>query len=175
MERLKKMDYEVLLLPAPLDELVVTSVGEIDGKRLVDCAKDDLSDVFGDDDDGDDDAGDFAGLCEAAKEFLGDKVSQGRSNVSQGQPEKMCLEGGEDNIKDEDNIEDKLMKDKLMKDKPFKDNPRIKHEKDEEEDKEEDNIEESVSENGAVLYAQWQIDFAIDLLRAWGLQQYWME
>jgi len=75
LERLKKMDYEVLLLPDPLDELVVTSVGEIDGKRLVDCAKDDLSDVFGDDDDGDDDAGDFAGLCEAAKEFLGDKVS----------------------------------------------------------------------------------------------------
>jgi heat shock protein beta len=76
LERLKKMDYEVLLLPEPLDELVVSSLGEFDGKRLVDAAKDDLADIFGDDTDDDADAGDFEPLCESLKEFLGsDKVA----------------------------------------------------------------------------------------------------
>ena len=74
LERLKKMDYEVLLLPEPLDELVVQSVGEFDGKRLVDAAKDDLKDIFDDDDDDDESAGDFEDLCESLKAFLGKKV-----------------------------------------------------------------------------------------------------
>lgn len=51
LEKLRKMDYEVLLLTEPLDELVVQAIGEFDGKQLVDAANEDLSDVFDDDDD----------------------------------------------------------------------------------------------------------------------------
>jgi len=73
-ERLKKIDYEVLLLPEPLDEIVCQSVGEFDGKRLVDALKDDLADVLKDDADDVEEA-DFDDLTAWLKERLGSKVS----------------------------------------------------------------------------------------------------
>jgi len=75
LERLKKIDYEVLLLPEPLDEILCQSVGEFEGKKLVDAAKDDLADVFNDDLDDDDDAGDLEELCSWLTLRLGKKVS----------------------------------------------------------------------------------------------------
>ena len=74
IQRLIKTDYEVLLLPEALDEIVCQAIGEVDGKKLVDASKDDLKDVF-QDDDGDDDNGDFEELCSWLKLQLEDRVS----------------------------------------------------------------------------------------------------
>ena len=75
LERLKKEDYEVLLLPEPLDELVVQSLAEFDGKKLIDASKDDLEDIFKDDDDDDDDAGDLERVLDFLKDHLGKKIT----------------------------------------------------------------------------------------------------
>mmetsp|Transcript_21038 Transcript_21038/g.66108 ORF Transcript_21038/g.66108 Transcript_21038/m.66108 type:complete len:718 (-) Transcript_21038:356-2509(-) len=82
LEKLNKMDYEVLLLTEPLDELVVQAIGEFDECKLVDAAKEDLTDVFEPDADKDD-AGDdeleakFEPLFEKLTETLGkDKVAK---------------------------------------------------------------------------------------------------
>jgi heat shock protein beta len=42
LEKLRKLDYEVLYLTEPLDELMVQSIDSFDGKRLVDAAQGDL-------------------------------------------------------------------------------------------------------------------------------------
>lgn len=80
LERLKKKDYPVLLLTEPLDELTLQSIGEFDGKQLVDASKEDsISDLFLDDDDEEDDETaaqaeeDFEDLKNFLTETLGDK------------------------------------------------------------------------------------------------------
>jgi heat shock protein beta len=74
IQRLIKTDYEVLLLPEALDEIVCQAIGEVDGKKLVDASKDDLKDVFEDEDE-DADNGDFEELCSWLKLQLEDRVS----------------------------------------------------------------------------------------------------
>lgn len=49
LEKLKKMDYEVLLLTEPLDELVVQSIGEYKNAKLVDAANEQVPDVYDED------------------------------------------------------------------------------------------------------------------------------
>ena len=75
IQRLIKTDYEVLLLPEALDEIVCQSIGEVDGKTLVDASKDDLKDIFKNEDEDDEIDEDFEELCSWLKLQLDDKVA----------------------------------------------------------------------------------------------------
>ncbi|KAJ8598340.1 hypothetical protein CTAYLR_002980 [Chrysophaeum taylorii] len=75
LEKLKKMDYEVLLLTEPLDELVVQAIGEYKKTyQLVDAAKENLSGVLDDADEEDDP--DFDDLKEKLQQTLGKAVTK---------------------------------------------------------------------------------------------------
>jgi molecular chaperone HtpG len=76
LEKLKKKGYDCLLLTDTMDEYVVQSLPEYDGKKLVCVTKEglDLGDTTDEKEEMDKDKKTLAELCKAMKQILGDSV-----------------------------------------------------------------------------------------------------
>jgi len=78
IEALKKRGIEVLFMTDPIDEYAVQQLKEFDGKKLVNCSKENLK--LGETEEEkkklEEEKAAFEGLCKVIKEVLGDKVEK---------------------------------------------------------------------------------------------------